>query len=59
MGEEVKMITEPIREDVEETQIQGWIHPDGMFEMNIKARNEDELKELVKFIDLITGDRYF
>lgn len=45
--EEEKVINE---DWFDETQMHVWIHPNGWFEMNVKAKDLSELSSLTKFM---------
>ena len=38
-------------EAIDETQIHAWIHKDGYLEMNIKAKNKEEFRDLCSFMN--------
>ena len=43
--------TEVKKDELGETCVHAQINPDGSFEVNIKANNQDELRDLCSFIN--------
>lgn len=46
-----------VTKQLDETQVHAWIHPDGMFEMNIKAKDREELEQIIQLLSTIV-ERY-